>query len=166
MGALPILAAVSTVASAGGQLLSAYGQAKSMKAQAKQEELNAKIADTRAMQVDAERRQELDRSIGSIIATRAGDLGGLSPTALAFIDEANTNINNTRLREVANEKQRAADFRYAAKSLRSSARVSLLSGAFQAGTSLLQGGYNTYASLSGRSPNFGYRGTGITGGGR
>lgn len=145
--AVPI-AIGAAVLSAGVAGFTAINSAQQMKAQAAEAKLNAKIADTRAMQVDAERRAELDRALGAIGASRAGsNLGALTPTAMAFVEEATQNISATRLREIANERQRAANFRVQAKSLKSAARLSLITGGIKAGLSLAQG-FSAASSLS------------------
>ncbi len=103
--------------------------------------LQAKLADTRALQRDVQRRMELERTIGAIKAARAGPgIGILSPTGLAFLEEANEVISIQRLREVASERQNAANFRAAAAFSRQKARMALIGGALKVGTSIFSFG--------------------------
>lgn len=103
--------------------------------------LQAKLADTRAIQRDLQRRQELERITGAIKAARAGPgTGILSPTGLSFLDEANQIISTQRLREVASERQNAANFRAAAAGARQSAKFALISGGLKVATSIFSFG--------------------------
>ncbi len=137
---------VATVASTAFTALSERAAAKT---EASRLELQAKLADTRALQRDIQRRQELDRILGSIKAARAGPGTGIfSPTGMAFLDEANEVISIQRLREVASERQNAANFRAAASAARRRGRMALISGALKIGVSIFQfgagGGFGSF----------------------
>lgn len=116
-------------------------------------ELEATLADTRAVQRDVQRREELERVLGSIKAARAGPGSGiLSPTGLAFQDEAREVISTQRLREVASERQNAANFRAAASGARASGRNALIGGGLSAATSIFSfGAGGGFGSIGGKA---------------
>lgn len=117
----------------------AVGTRAAAKTEESRLKLQAKLSDTRAIQRDTQRREELERTIGAIKAARAGPgTGILSPTGLAFLDDANQIISIQRLREVASERQDAANFRAAAAFSRQRARLALIGGSLKVGTSLFQ----------------------------
>ncbi len=129
---------VATVATTVFTALETRAAAKTEESRLK---LQAKLADTRALQRDVQRRMELERTVGAIKAARAGPgTGILSPTGLAFLDEANEVISIQRLREVASERQNAANFRTAAAFSRQKARMALIGGGLKVATSIFSFG--------------------------
>ncbi len=142
---------VAVVASAVFTAVETREQAKQQEAT---QELEAKLADTRAVQRDVQRREELERVLGSIKAARAGPGSGiLSPTGLAFQNEANEIISTQRLREVASERQNAANFRAAASFSRAQGRNALIGGGLKAATSIFSfgagGGFSSIGASGG-----------------
>ncbi len=106
-------------------------------ATAAQLDLQAKMEETAGLQRDTQRREELERTVGSIRAARGGR-GVSSPTAISFLDEANHFVNSDRMVELLNSRQRSADLRTSAQQARSRGRNSLITSSVQGGTSLFQ----------------------------
>ena len=141
------------VAVVAGTVFTALETRAAAKTEESRQKLQAKLADTRAVQRDTQRREELERTIGAIKAARAGPgTGILSPTGLAFLDEANEIISIQRLREVASERQNAANFRAAAAFSRSKARNALIGGGIKSAASIFSfgagGGFSGSGGLS------------------
>lgn len=139
--AAPIVMAAVAAVTAAATVFKAVSDKKAADDEAKQLRLNAALEDTKALQRDTIRRQELEQTVSAIRAIR-GDQGDNSPTALSFIDEANENISSDRQIELANSAQRAADLRAQARSARARGRRSLISGSVSAGLSLFQAASN------------------------
>ena len=145
------------VAVVAGTVFTALEQRAAAKTEESRLKLQAKLADTRALQRDVQRRQELERTVGAIKAARAGPgTGILSPTGLAFLDEANQIISTQRLREVASERQNAPNLRAAAAFSRSKARNALIGGGIKVGTALFTfgaaGGFGSASAAPQTSP--------------
>lgn len=133
--------AASLVFTIASTVFTALGQRAAAKTEESRLKLEARLADTRAIQRDTQRREELERTVGAIKAARAGEgTGILSPTGQAFLSEANEIITTQRLREVASLRQDAANFRVGASASRQRARFALIGGAFKVGTSLFSFG--------------------------
>lgn len=102
-------------------------------------ESEARLAETQALQRDTAARDELSRFLSTIRASRAANgLSANSPNALILEKEARETSDQDRLRQRANDRQRAANFRAAAKSARQGARFSLLTGVAKGGVALGQ----------------------------
>lgn len=99
----------------------------------------ARLADTQALQRDAASRDELDRFLSGTSAARAANgLSANSPNALKLASEANRVYNSERMIQTSGDRQRAANLRAGAKSLRKSAKLSLLTGVVSGGIPLAQ----------------------------
>lgn len=102
-------------------------------------ESEARLADTQALQRDTQARNELSRFLSGVTAARAANgLSATSPNAQILMGEATKVSDDERLVNRANDRQRAANFRTAAKSARSSARWSLVTGLANAAVPLAQ----------------------------
>ncbi len=110
---------------------------------AAQQELQAYLADTQTLQRDSINRDELTRFLSTVRAARsANGLSSSSPNAILLETEAVKASDRDRLIQKSDDKQRAANFRAAAKSSRSSARMSLINGFIGAAIPLAQYGMN------------------------
>lgn len=97
--------------------------------QAARADSEARLADTQALQRDTAARGELDRFLGTVSAARAANgLSSRSPNALLLEKEGMDVMDGERLRQRADDRQRAANFRAAAKGYRKAGRMSLLTG--------------------------------------
>ncbi len=134
----------SGVLSAAGAVAGALSQRAQAKAQEQQAKLDASLEETATRQRDTIRRQELERTLGTIRAVRSGR-GIDSPTAMAFMDEANENINSDRLVEFASGSQRVQDHLNTARNARSRGRLSLITGGINAALPLGQTAANVFS---------------------
>jgi hypothetical protein len=125
---------------AGGAVAKGFqGRAENLNEAAKAE-AQARLADTQAFQRDTLARGELDRFLSSMAASRAANgLSSVSPNALVLQADARNKSDNERLRNRADDRQRAANFRAAAKGYKSRARFSLATGLIKGGLSIGQG---------------------------
>ena len=115
------------------------GYAQGMNEAARQD-AEARLADTQALQRDTIARDDLTRFLSSVAALRAANgLSARSPNAQVLFNDAVTQSDDTRLRQRADDRQRAANFRAAAKSYRSGARMSLATGVIDGGMSIAKG---------------------------
>jgi hypothetical protein len=139
----PITALVVTqVASAGASAVSNYGAAMD---DAAQNELNARLAETQALQRDTLAREDLLRAESSVRAARgANGLSSTSPNAMALFAERRDASDRDRLISRADDRQKAANYKSAAASSRSSAKWSLGTGLVKAAVPLAQ--YGEYSS--------------------
>lgn len=105
----------------------------------------ARLADTQALQRDTIARDELNRYLGSFAAARAANgLSQSSPNANLLTKEAIETADKDRLIQRADDRQRAANFRTAAKSARKAGNFSLITGIGKAAVPLAD-----YASTKG-----------------
>lgn len=106
---------------------------------AARQESESLLAETQALQRDANSRDELTRFLSTTQAARsANGLSATSPNALVLMDEANLVSNRERMVQSSGDRQRAANLRAGAKASRSGARLSLLTGAVSAGIPLAE----------------------------
>ena len=104
----------------------------------------AALAETQALQRDTLAREDLRRFTGSIRAARAANgLSATSPNAMVLMDAATAESDRDRLMARADDRQRAANFRAAAKGLRRRANVSLVTGVATAGVPLAEYGFSS-----------------------
>lgn len=97
----------------------------------------ARLAETQALQRDTAAREDLSRFLGTVRSARAANgLSSHSQNALLLDAEARDVSDNERLRQRADDRQRAANFRAAAKSYRRQGNLSLITGLAQAGVSI------------------------------
>lgn len=97
----------------------------------------ARLAETQALQRDTAARDDLSRFLGTVSSARAANgLSSHSPNAILLDAEARDVSDNERLRQRADDRQRAANFRAAAKSYRRQGNLSLITGLAQAGVSI------------------------------
>lgn len=109
--------------------------------QAARAESEARLADTQALQRDTAARGELDRFLGTVSAARAANgLSSRSPNALLLEKEGREVMDGERMRQRADDHQRAANFRAAAKGYRKAGKISLLTGITGAATPLAEFG--------------------------
>lgn len=127
------------VVAAAGAVFQGISAKKQADMEAAQLRLNARLEETAGLQRDTQRREELERTVGAIRAAR-GDRGDYSPTAISFLDEANTFINSDRMVELLNSQQRSGDLSRQASVARRRGRTSLMTGVAKAGMSLFQTG--------------------------
>lgn len=108
----------------------------------------AKLADTQALQRDTMARDDLDSFLSSVRASRAANgLGGTSPNARILEKENSENADHNRLVQRADDRQRAANFRTASKSVKRQGNFSLFTGIAKAGVPLAQyGAYKGWGS--------------------
>lgn len=134
--AFSVVQGVASVASG----LSARSQNMNEAARADSE---ARLADTKALQRDTQSRDELTRFLSTVMAARgANGLSTKSPNARLLEGDAASISDEERLRQRADDRQRAANFRAAAKGYRKAAKFSLLTGIAGAATPL--GEYASY----------------------
>ncbi len=120
--ALTALQVAGTVATA------AQARSTAMDEQA-QQELNARLAETQALQRDTLAREDLKRAESATRAARgANGLSGSSPNAAVLFKERRDASDRDRLIARADDRQRAANYRTAAKSAGSRAKWSLATG--------------------------------------
>lgn len=127
--------------SAGSQVFGGIAAAASGMDEAARYESEARLADTQALQRDTLNRDELARFLSTVQAARsANGLSPNSPNAYVLEREAIESGDADRLRQRADDRQRASNFRAAAKSSRRTARLSLVTGIAGAGLPLAQYG--------------------------
>lgn len=103
----------------------------------------ARLAETQALQRDTIARDDLMGFLSGLRAARAANgLSANTPNARILEREGRESANRDRLINRANDRQRAANFRSAAKAQRRGARLSLVTGAAQAGVPLAEYGAN------------------------
>jgi len=106
---------------------------------AARQDSEALLAETQALQRDANLRDELTRFLSTTQASRsANGLSATSPNALVLMNEANLVSNNERMIQSSDDRQRAANLRAGAKASRTGARFSLLTGVASAGIPLAE----------------------------
>lgn len=121
----------------------AVGSASASMDEAARYESEARLAETQALQRDTQNRDELTRFLSTVRAARAANgLSDTSPNAFLLEKDAIDTSDDERLRMRADDRQRASNFRYAAKSSRKSARYSLITGVAKAGVPLAE--YGSY----------------------
>lgn len=121
---------VATVAGGVAQSSAAMDEAARLDSQ-------AKLAETQALQRDTQNRDELARFLSTVAAARgANGLSMSSPNAYVLQKDAIETSDDERLRQRADDRQEAANFRAAAKSSRRSAKMSLITGVASAGVPL------------------------------
>ncbi len=99
----------------------------------------AKLAETQTLQRDTIAREDLNSFLSTVRASRAANgLSGDSPNAMLLEQTSVRNADRDRLIQRADGRQRAANFRTAAKSMRKTARYSLLTGYARSGVALAQ----------------------------
>lgn len=131
------MAEVLMVAPAVLSLVSAGQQAKGLRAQAKAADQAAKAQQLQATQVEAERARELNDTIATIDALRAGRGASLdSPTAQIVERKTKKRSADITLAETLSIRQGAHASRLQGAGLRSSASAALVSGFANASTSL------------------------------
>lgn len=110
------------------------------RSQAENAERNRRVGRMRADQVDTVLRNDLASTIGTIRAIAASSGAPVnSPAIEAFIRGEEAASDRDRRIAVSNEILQAEQFGIDAASYRRAARFSLLGGAFNAGTSVVQG---------------------------
>lgn len=120
-----------------GAVAGGMAQASASMDEAARYESEARLADTQALQRDTQNRDELRRFLSTVRAARAANgLSASSPNAYVLEKDAIDTSDDERLRQRADDRQRAANFRAAAKSSRTQARYSLLTGVAKAGVPL------------------------------
>lgn len=106
-------------------------------------ESEARLAETQALQRDTAARGDLDRFLATVSAARAANgLSSTSPNAQVLRGEATEVMDRERLIQRADDRQRAANFRAAAKAYRKTAKLSLVTGVGAAAVPL--GQYGAY----------------------
>ncbi|TNE62325.1 MAG: hypothetical protein EP341_00265 [Sphingomonadales bacterium] len=132
------------VVGAAAQGLSMHAQAMNDKAQ---QELNAKLAETQALQRDTLAREDLLRSESTVRAARgANGLSGISPNAAVLFNERRKASDRDRLIQRADDRQRAENYRNAAKAAGSRARWSLATGLVKSAVPIAE--YGAYQGWS------------------
>ena len=112
-------------------------QASASMDEAARYESQARLADTQALQRDTQNRDELARFLSTVQAARsANGLSANSPNAYVLEKNAMDTSDDERLRQRADDRQNAANFRAAAKSAKKQARFSLITGIAKAGVPL------------------------------
>jgi hypothetical protein len=133
------------VVAAVGKGLAGRSEAMSEAARADSE---ARLADTQALQRDTLARDDLNRFLSSVRSSRAANgLSSRSPNAMVLEQEGREASDHNRLVQRADDRQRAANFRTAAKSARRKGRFSLITGIAKAGVPLAEyGSYQGWGS--------------------
>lgn len=127
----------ATAASAGASILggiSGYQQGKSQAAQAAAQQRAAQV---QALEVEASRRDELQRTLSSFSAARgANNLTLTSPTAMAYMTDLRTIARRDYLNDAEAIRQQAAAYGRTAQASRSGAAMSLVTGTLNAAAPL------------------------------
>lgn len=127
-------APVAMVGSAVAKGVSGYQQGKAQANAAAQQQ---RAAEVRALEVETSRRDELVRTLSSFRAARgANGLSLTSPTAQAYADDLRVYARRDYLNEVKAVQQQAAAYGATAQAARSSAGLSLVTGALGAAAPL------------------------------
>lgn len=131
----------------GGLASGLAGRAAGM-SEAARAESEARLAETQALQRDTLAREDLDRYLSTVRAARAANgLTASSPNAMILENEAREASTQDRLRQRADDRQRAENFRASAAASRQGVRLSLLTGVAKAGVPLAQyGSYKGWGS--------------------
>lgn len=117
------------------QSVAGFQQARN---EAANDEVAAYTADTRALQRDAVARDDLNRTLAAIRANiAASGMSLFSPTSRAVLAETDTTLNRERVIASGNDRTEAANLRRSARSKRSYAPISLVTGAARAAPSLI-----------------------------
>lgn len=129
-----------------GAVAGGIAQASASMDESARYESEARLAETQALQRDTQNRDELARFLSTVRAARAANgLSASSPNAFVLEKDAMETSDDERLRQRADDRQRAANFRAAAKSSRRSASLSLVTGIAKAGVPLAEyGSYKGY----------------------
>jgi hypothetical protein len=135
------LAVVGTLMSAAGAISQGNAQKSAMNAQAAEMERQRQAEQTRSIQEEAARREDLASQLSTISAVRAGrGLSQTSPTALV-IDEAVTEDSmSDMLTGRTNSLLRQDSLRMSAQSARTQGSLAQTAGYLSAGSSLLKFG--------------------------
>lgn len=134
--------AMITTQVVGGVAKGLQGNAQAMN-EAARADAQAALAETQALQRDTQARDELERFLSSVQAARAANgLSSRSPNALVLEQDARRQSTSERLRNRADDRQRAANFRAAGQGYRRQGRMSLVTGAVSGGIPLAQGAIN------------------------
>ena len=125
------------------QVVSAVAGGASERAQAMSEsaraQSEARMAETQALQRDTIAREDLDRYISGLRASRAANgLSLRSPNAAILERDSREAATHDRLVQRADDRQRAQNLRTAAKSARRRGTVSLLTGVGRAAVPLAE----------------------------
>lgn len=144
------LSAVSTAVGVYGSIKQGEAQSAAMKAQQQQQQQHEQQLQTRAMQDEAARREELVANMNTMDAIRAGrGLSGTSPTALVIRNDAtNTAMDDMRVSRL-NILNGAESARQQAEQYGSAASTALTTGYLSAGKSLLDFGTSAADRLKG-----------------
>lgn len=133
------LTALKVIGAAAGGLA---GRSAAMQEEA-QMKLNAKLAETQALQRDTLARDELYRAESADRAARgANNLSANSPNAAILFKERRGASDRDRLIQRADDRQRAANFRSAARAASSRGKWSMATGLVNGGISLAE--YGSY----------------------
>lgn len=131
---------VSTGAKVYGDMKTAAVQKGMYQAEARQRELEAKQADLQATQISAQRMQELNANLGSIIAMRAGkNTLGDSPTGEAIIRSFTRESLGARSNEILEARLRGLSARNAMWAAQQQAKAAGQAGMINAIGSLADG---------------------------
>jgi hypothetical protein len=141
--------AIASIAASVIGAVSAVGQgvaaSRAATAQARQYEAQAKALRTQAMQAEADRRAELDSTLGTIAAIRAGrGLIRTSPTGRAIAGGITEDAMADITAERANILGQASAASQAAAASRAAGSQARISGFLTGATSLLDAGTKTY----------------------
>ncbi|MFY0633684.1 MAG: hypothetical protein JXQ91_07725 [Vannielia sp.] len=129
-----------SMVAAGAQGLAGRAAAMDESARA---EAQAVLADTQALQRDTLARDDLTRTLDGIRAARAANgLSVNSPNAWVIEQETSQMADRDRQIQLADDRQRAANYRSAAKSARRAGQWSLVTGIAKAGIPLAEYGSN------------------------
>jgi hypothetical protein len=135
--ALTAFKTIAPIAAGMSQRASAMNDAARMEGE-------AALAETQALQRDTLAREELQRFTGSIRAARAANgLSATSPNALVLQQAAMAESDRDRLIARADSRQQGANFRAAARGLRRSGNLSLVTGVASGGVSLAEYGFSS-----------------------
>lgn len=120
-----------------GAVAGGVAQASASMDEAARYQSQARLADTQALQRDTQNRDELARFLSTVQAARAANgLSANSPNAYVLEKNAMETSDDERLRQRADDRQNAANFRAAAKSAKKQAGFSLITGFAKAGVPL------------------------------
>lgn len=136
-----VLSIASTAVSALGAISQGAAQSSAMKAQAAELERQRKAEETRALQEEAARREDLASNLSTITAVRAGlGLDKSSPTALAITADVTGDAMNDMFTARTGSILKQDSLRMGAAGYRSQASQARTAGFINAGTSLLNFG--------------------------
>lgn len=139
------LAAVGTLASVAGAVGGARAQSAAYRAQAAEQDRAARLSMTRAKQEEAQRREELASTMGTIAAVRAGrGLSQTSPTGIAAANAIRSDAMSDLVTERENSIMQSDAMRRQAAMNRSMASSVRTAGYLNAAGSLLRFGASQY----------------------